>query len=950
MNIKFRWPAGGAVWAEMLAHWCSPLRDSAELSVLWGMSAATDLQTKVACHQFRLLIAHYPVRLLLETVGALLWFAVNGHYRKDGWPLVWLLLALPLIALGAVGTAVFLRTHPPDKDLRKWEVRCAYWNWCMGAVWGGACFFAHQHPFVQPFLAFCSLMAIAATLNLHTVYRPSMSWMLLPCILLTAIQLLKFGRLFDVFGMLSFIAGTWALLSLACAHNKVMTQVMLASEDRLALLHTIDTQRALAHHANMAKTQFLAAVSHDLRQPIHTIAILMGSLLPKQPASVDWVEKISVSVHEVQALLQKHHQPTFAFQSDAFHVETVQPTRIPETQPALPKQPKWRALVHSLWRCMVEMASPWLNKPDVFLSVNAPDTYRNLGRSQFHTFYTQAASDAPLQLGVSIVLAGAALATTPTVAAFAWATCSVLLAGFLALYPIRYAYQKNEPLALRAIESTYGRLATLQGVLWGLVWCILSPAALLAYVPYFAIILLLAIALDLRSATGYGPALFWRAVPCMTLTSLTLMSGDEHFLVIDGLGFLAVVLFMIHSACVQHAFVTKTLRLSQDRVQLLSELEVQRTAAQHAHEVKTRLLTTVSRDLQKPIHLMASLSQSLLQHAGNQTGLIAQMNASIEATEVMLQALSEVSQIDSGSLPLHQETLALDVLLRRIELQFSAQAVSKGLRLRIMPCSLRVRSDAFQLQRILSNLVANAIRYTVQGHIVVRCRLRGSMLWLQVWDSGIGIAREDRQRIFEEFVQLGTLPSQQASGLGLGLSIVQKLAQRLDHPLQLRSRRGRCSVFAVGLPCVDTFVAVPSLEKDHAALLHLLDGKLVLLIDSDTTALHDMQSRLQAYRCAVVVASSTAQSLAQVEQTLRIPDLILCDYRLGPADTGLECISQVRAAVGECIPALLMMAERTPPLKAAQPLDVPVLGKPVELKDLLVGLQRLQALTADLIP
>lgn len=919
------------------------------LSVLKGVEGASSTQRKIAHQQFRSMVAHYPVRLMLETLGVLLWYAISGHYRHDVWPPAWTVLALCMIAVAAVGVLVFFKSQPAGSELRKWELRLAYWNVFMGFVWGVSCFTAAQDLIALPFIALGSLLVIVSALGLHAVYRPAMTWMVLPCSVLTFIYILSWGGWGGIASAIGFVTLVLLLYRIVRANNSAMTRAMLAAEDRLDLLHALDTQRHLAHEANVAKTSFLASVSHDLRQPIHSIALLLHTMLPKQQETSLLVEQVSDVLEKMQRLLHKAHGETNESSNQDVPTPNLRAKATFDLAVQAASHEK-QPIAQTLWCCVRDMASPWMRKSDLFLCSESPGAYAHLYREQFKTMYDKAAAGTWQQLVLTLVLAVIVLNLAPSLTAVLWVLCGVLIAGWMGFTAYRYAPDRTMNKEMRSIERVYGRLATLQGLWWGCFWWLLPHAIAIWYAPYVAAAMLVAIVVDLQIAVHYRPALFWRSVPCIALITCGFVTSGAYFLVIHGLIFCAVGCFIVRCGWLQNALMTQILQLNQERAKLTVDLESQRAAAQHAHEVKTRLLTTVSRDLQEPMHSMAALLDSLRLHASNPTELLAQMSASMEATESMLQALSEVSQIDSGSLPLQQETLALDVLLRRIELQFSAQAVSKGLRLNIMPCALRVRSDAFQLQRIVANLVANAIRYTVQGHIVVRCRLRRSVLWLQVWDSGVGIARENRQRIFEEFVQLSTLPSQQACGLGLGLSIVQKLAQRLDHPLQLRSRWGRGSVFAVGLPCVDTFEAKPMLEKEHAALLHLLANKLVLLIDSDITSLHDMQSRLQAYRCAVLVASSTAQALAQVEQTLRTPDLILSDYSLGPTDTGLECITQVRAAVGEHIPALLMMAERPPRLESVRQLGGPVLGKPVPLQDLLASLQRLQALTSDLIP
>jgi two-component system, sensor histidine kinase len=348
-------------------------------------------------------------------------------------------------------------------------------------------------------------------------------------------------------------------------------------------------------------------------------------------------------------------------------------------------------------------------------------------------------------------------------------------------------------------------------------------------------------------------------------------------------------------------------------------------------------LASVSHDLRQPLHSIALLTGAF-QREGAINGVMAgQINASVQAADQMLSALLEVSRLDSGTLPLRLGPLSMEVLLADVAQQFSAQARRQGLSLQFRQTDTWVRSDAYQVRRVLANLVSNAIRYTSQGGVLVRCRTRGGRVWLQVWDSGVGIARADRQRIFDEFVQVSGAV-QGGKGLGLGLSIVHKVAQRLGHPLVLRSRVGRGSLFAIGLARLDGAVA-QELNTDWAALTQLLEGQSVLLIDDDPGVLRSLQMMLQACQCHVLAADSTTRALALVGQSLCTPDLIISDFHLGEDENGLEAIAQVRALVGESIPAVLVSAHPAAARQAAGS-TMEVLAKPWGQPDLVAALRR----------
>jgi CheY-like chemotaxis protein len=240
----------------------------------------------------------------------------------------------------------------------------------------------------------------------------------------------------------------------------------------------------------------------------------------------------------------------------------------------------------------------------------------------------------------------------------------------------------------------------------------------------------------------------------------------------------------------------------------------------------------------------------------------------------------------------------------------------------------------------MANLVANAIRYTDAGHVIVRCRLRGTMAWLQVWDSGRGIAPQDRQRIFEEFVQLDHTRSLGAEGLGLGLAIVHRVTQRLGHRVVLRSRPGRGSLFSIGVPLSGPVGPGAPHRSAEGQLAALLRGQLILLIDDDPVVLRSMQALLEAFECHVLTACSLHEAMQAVDDSLRTPDMVISDFRLGESCTGLDAIAQIRDRIGEAIPAMLVTADVGMARTAAHPHGIPVLAKPLQAGTLAAELGR----------
>ncbi|XVJ68403.1 MAG: response regulator [Rhizobacter sp.] len=825
----------------------------------------------------------------------------------------------------------------------------------MGAAWGGAYFVAQQHAFVQPYLALGSLLVVTSLIHLHTPYRPSIVWAVVPCAVLTALQQATFGRALDVGVAMAYLLAVGLLLRLAWVQNTLMTQVMLASEERLGLLNELEQQRWAAQQANEAKTRFLASVSHDLRQPMHSMALLTDALSRGPTDQLGIVQQLSKSVEGMNDLLHglSHlpgsnvGQPASPGSVDgntrpsAVRCMSMQNT-LGNPQPTRPTNSPWPRLFKGLRQVVFDLLSPWRNLPTLSMSLNTTPIDRRIAQSQFRAFYETTLEGSTRALLITTSGAIALFLFYPGWLPGIWGACGALLVASAWLDGRRYRREKPADEALRPWEVGQGRRSILQGFLVGSVWLVWPDAAKGdgAPTPYIAMALLLVIVVSLRLKTSYRPALSWFALPCMARTTFSLMTSGPAYHAIHGLAFFAVVVFMIRWGWMQNTLTTQSMQVAEERVQLLTELESQRAAAQHAHEVKSRFLSSVGQDLNAPMQTIAALTRSLRLHTGDETDLLVQIRASVHAMDDMLAALLEVSQLDDGTLPLNVETLALDPLLKRVELQFAAQALSKGLELRVLPCGAQVSSDSFQLRRIVDNLVANAIRYTHNGRVLVRCRVRTNLLWLQVWDSGLGIARHDRQRIFEEFVQIADTQRTSAQGLGLGLSIVRRLAQRLHHPLRLHSRPGRGSLFALGIPLVHPHThRTPSQANHEARLLQLLSGQLVLLIDDDETVLKSMQVFLRAFQCEVLVAHSTASALQVVDGCLRTPDLLISDFQLGDADNGAQAITAVRALIDEDVPALLITANVGPARAAARSLGIDVLAKPLQVQKLVQTLQ-----------
>lgn len=242
--------------------------------------------------------------------------------------------------------------------------------------------------------------------------------------------------------------------------------------------------------------------------------------------------------------------------------------------------------------------------------------------------------------------------------------------------------------------------------------------------------------------------------------------------------------------------------LEQQVRERTAELHAAKSAAEQAHRAKSRFLAHASHDLQQPLQAIGMFTGMLERQpqSAKAAALLTDLKAAQRSMRDLLNAILDISKLESGAVTPRLADLPLSPLLDQLEAEFAGLAEDKGLRLRAVPTNAVVRSDPALLERIVRNLIGNAIRYTETGGVLVGCRTRGDRLWIEVYDTGRGIAEPDRRRIFEEFVQLDRPDRDRSEGIGLGLAIVERLARLLEHPVTVRSVEGRGTVFAVGVP------------------------------------------------------------------------------------------------------------------------------------------------------
>ncbi len=351
--------------------------------------------------------------------------------------------------------------------------------------------------------------------------------------------------------------------------------------------------------------------------------------------------------------------------------------------------------------------------------------------------------------------------------------------------------------------------------------------------------------------------------------------------------------------------------------------------AEAANISKTKFLAAASHDILQPLNAARLYVTSLTERGGqDDRRLVDNIDASLEAVEEILGALLDMSRLDTGALRPEFASFRVDELMRQIELEFSPLATSKGIDLIIVPCTLVVRSDRRLLRRLIQNLVSNAIKYTPEGRVLVGCRRQSADLRIDVYDTGVGIPQSKWRDIFIEFHRLDQ-GARIARGLGLGLSIVERVARVLDCPIGLESESGRGSHFTVTVP-LSNEAPIELLARESARVdPSQLAGITALCVDNEPSVLDGMETLLRGWGCDVIKAPDLAFALAAISERATLPNGLLVDYHLDDGN-GIEAIVELRRRYGD-LPAILITADRSPAVREqAREENVQVLHKPIK--------------------
>lgn len=450
--------------------------------------------------------------------------------------------------------------------------------------------------------------------------------------------------------------------------------------------------------------------------------------------------------------------------------------------------------------------------------------------------------------------------------------------------------------------------AAASGLIWGSAAIFLYPPLLPEYEVYMLVLLALVPVAPVAALAVYMPAFYAYYIPCIAPFIVTLSVQDAR-----AERMTALLLVMMMGATL--TFANKYSAILSEAIRLRLRLVDKKRALEQSIAVKTRFLAAASHDLRQPVHAMGLFIESLAPRIDDAEGrkLLQQISGSVICLRRMLDAMLDISRLDAEIVKVQRCNFRVGELLSRLHEEFFPLARRKGLRFDYVDSQTVVNSDPVLLQRILRNFLSNAVRYTARGGILLGCRRHGVCMSVWVCDTGVGIPASRREEIFQEFYQLKNPERNPDRGLGLGLSIVRRLASLLKHDVQVRSREGAGSTFSIELPrSAENPCSLESAMQECSLAFPRREGQLVLVIDDDSSVRLGMAMLLESWGLEVICCATGTQALAEICDGQRGPGLVIIDYRLSQGETAPAVIARLRSVLDEHTPFIIITGDTAP--------------------------------------
>ena len=455
------------------------------------------------------------------------------------------------------------------------------------------------------------------------------------------------------------------------------------------------------------------------------------------------------------------------------------------------------------------------------------------------------------------------------------------------------------------------------------------------------------------TAAAYARAFYAYVAPALLpLALLWVMAGDPQSIAVAVLivlfGLMQVFFVRDNERVVRESFVIRyeNERLLEALERERQEVLLARDRAEEANRAKSHFLAAASHDLRQPLHALSLYSAALKLRStdGASSEIAGHINEALASLAALVDSLLDISKLDAGAVQPELQRVSVKALIERIEADYRPVAREKGLEFRVAPVDVEVETDPVLLARVVRNLVDNAFKYTAAGSVVLAAELGERSVRIVVRDTGAGIAAAERERIFEEFYQVGNPERDRSQGLGLGLAIVRRLAHLLGLEVELETEPGRGSTFAVTLARV-----AGESTLQHAPLAQTVDdsralvGAKVLVIDDEPSVRVGMRTLLESWGCRVTACSGLVEAQRLLDDYALDVEVIVADFRLPQHENGIETVRRLRARLGD-VPALMVSGDTAPErLREAQASGLPFLHKPVsadKLKETMLAVLR----------
>lgn len=409
----------------------------------------------------------------------------------------------------------------------------------------------------------------------------------------------------------------------------------------------------------------------------------------------------------------------------------------------------------------------------------------------------------------------------------------------------------------------------------------------------------------------------------ISLLPMTVMFFYNGGTLYNSLGGMYLMYFAVQviNANNMHKVLLSSLQLRHQNIDLVNNLKVKNQQAELAKEEaeqanvsKSKFLAAASHDLRQPLHALGLFVSKIYnnQRYPKIKNDIENIKKSSDALEGLLNALLDISKLDAGVLQPDLSPVSLQAILNKVTTHGKSHAQDKGLTFRVRDINKTIQTDSLMLERILNNLVSNAIRYTNTGTVFIGCRKRGEKIRIEVRDSGIGITEDKLGEIFEEFYQAENPERDRTKGLGLGLAIVERLCSLLNYKIDVYSIPGKGSLFSIEVPCVDTTSLHYTEATSTENFISDVQGMHVLVIDDEEMIRKGMAAMLEGWECPSLLAESADSAISQLEQIGFTPDIIISDYRLRENKTGAQAIKQIIFFLQKDIPAIIVTGDTAP--------------------------------------